>query len=179
KVSAFEDEVTSVNLNGDELHLLVNKGTPRGRIVKTSAAAPNIATAQVVVPQGKDVIDEMSRAHDGLYLKIMDGGISRMRRLGSDGRVAEIALPFDGTIGAIFADQDIEGVLFSYSGWLSPTGVWQCDPAGRIADSGITPRPNIDVSSYETTRAFATAKDGTKIPYSLIYKKGTKLDGTN
>jgi prolyl oligopeptidase len=109
----------------------------------------------------------------------MDGGISRMRRLGSDGRLADVVLPFDGTIGAIFANQDMDGALFSYSGWLSPTGIWQCDPAGKVADTGITPRPNIDVSNYETTRAFATAKDGTKIPYSLIYKKGTKLDGTN
>ena len=179
KVVGFEDEVTGTFLHEQELYLLVNKGTPRGRIVKTSAAAPNIATATVVVPQGKDVIDDMSGARDGLYLKIMDGGISRMRRLGMDGHVSEIKLPFDGSIGAVFADQEQDGVLFSYSGWLSPTGIWQCDPAGKVTDTGITPRPNIDVSSYETTRAFATAKDGTKIPYSLIYKKGTKLDGTN
>ncbi len=179
KVAGFEDEVTGMDLHGDDLFLLANKGTPRGRIVKMSAKAPNIATAQAVVPQGKDVIDEMSRARDGLYLKIMDGGISRMRRVGADGHLADVALPFDGTIGSIFANQDMDGVLFSYSGWLSPTGIWQCDPAGKVADTGITPRPNIDVSAYETARAFATAKDGTKIPYSLIYKKGTKLDGSN
>ncbi len=53
------------------------------------------------------------------------------------------------------------------------------DPAGKVADTGITPKPPIDVSRYEAKRFFATAKDGAKIPYSLVYRKGLKLDGTN
>ena len=49
-------------------------------------------------------------------------------------------------------------------------------PSGKLGDTGITPKPPIDVSGYETKRFFATAKDGVKIPYSLIYRKGLKLD---
>src|SRR3984893_10186772 len=40
--AGFEDEVTDLELDGNDLYLLVNKGSPRGRIVKTSAAAPSI-----------------------------------------------------------------------------------------------------------------------------------------
>lgn len=179
KVADFEDEITGVDLHNGDLYLLANKGKPRGSIVKTSAAKPNLATATELVPQGPQVIQDFARAKDGLYLRIMDGGISRLRRLGNDGRVSEVALPFDGTVGRLFADPDLAGTYMSLSGWLTPTGVWSVDGAGKVADTGITPRPNIDVSAYETKRAFATAKDGTKIPYSLIYKKGTKLDGSN
>src|ERR1700736_1590861 len=100
--ASFEDEVTDVDLDGEDLYLLVNKGTPRGRLVKTSAAAPNLATAAVIVPQGPFVIDTVSRAHDGLYVKIMDGGISRLQKLGLDGRLTDIALPFDGAIGSVY-----------------------------------------------------------------------------
>ena len=41
--AGFDDEVTDLELDGNDLYLLVNKGSPRGRIVKTSAAAPSIA----------------------------------------------------------------------------------------------------------------------------------------
>lgn len=34
-------------------------------------------------------------------------------------------------------------------------------------------------SDYQTERLWATAKDGTKIPMSIVYKKGIKKDGTN
>jgi prolyl oligopeptidase len=175
--ASFEDEVTDVDLDGEDLYLLANKGTPRGRLVKTSAAAPNLGTATVVVPQGLFVIESTARARDGLYLKIMDGGISRLQRLGHDGRVADIALPFDGTIGSVYTVAEEDGALISLAGWLTPAGIYSVDSGGRVVDTGITPKPAIDVSPYEAKRFFAAAKDGTKIPYTLIYRKGLKLDG--
>jgi prolyl oligopeptidase len=178
KVATFEDEVTDFELDGDDLYLLVNKDTPRGRLVKTSAAAPSLADAAEVVAQGPFVIENIARARDGLYLKIMDGGISRLHRLGRDGHVADVALPFDGTIGSVYAVPDEDGALLSLTGWLTPAGIYSVDAAGRVADTGITPKPAIDVSAYEARRFFATAKDGTKIPYSLIYRKGLTLDGS-
>jgi len=177
-VAGFEDEVTDLELDGGDLYLLVNKGTPRGRVVKTSAAAPNLATAGVVVPQSAYVIERISRARDGLYLKIMDGGVSRMQRLRKT-EVSDIALPFEATIGAIYGAPDEDGVLLSLQGWLNPSGIWSADTSGRLADTGITPTPRIDVSAYEARRFFATAKDGVKIPYTLIYRKGLKPDGSH
>jgi prolyl oligopeptidase len=177
--AGFDDEVTDLELDGEDLYLLVNKGSPRGRIVKTAAAAPNIASGTVMVPQNALVIASTARAHDGIYLKIMDGGISRLQRLGHDGKVTDIALPFDGTIGAVYAEPNEDGVLISLQGWLTPAGIWSVDTAGRPADTGITPKPAIDVSAYEAKRFFATAKDGVKIPYTLIYRKGMKQNGSN
>ena len=179
QVAGFEDEITGANIDGDTLYLLANKGTPRGRLLATPAAAPDLATAREVVPQGDLVLEDFYRARDGFYLKIMDGGISRLRRLTRDGRVSEVALPFDGTIGGVFSEPDQDGILMSLSGWLTPTGIWSVDPAGTVADTGINPKPAIDVSAYEAKRAFATASDGVRIPYTLIYRKGTRLGGSN
>jgi prolyl oligopeptidase len=176
-VASFEDEVTDIDLDGDDLYLLVNKGTPRGRLLKTSAAAPNLAQAVEVIPQGPFVIQSISRARDGLYLRLMDGGVNRLQRLGHDGRVADIALPFDGTIGALYAVPGEDGALISLAGWLTASGIYSVDAGGRIQDTGINPKPAIDVSAYESKRFFAIAKDGVKIPYTLIYRKGLKLDG--
>ena len=178
--AGFDDEVTDLVLDGEDLYLLVNKGSPRGRVVKTSATAPSIATGKVVVPQHATlVIESMARARDGIYLKIMDGGLSRLQRLGYDRKLADIALPFDGTIGAVFSESNEDGVLMSLQGWLTPATVWSVDVAGHLADTGITPKPAIDVSAYEAKRFFATAKDGVMIPYTLIYRKGLKSDGNN
>jgi prolyl oligopeptidase len=125
------------------------------------------------------VIESLARAKDGLYLKIMDGGINRLERMRWDGRVEEIALPFDGTLSALETEPDVDGALFSFQGWLTPSDIWATDAQGHVKATGLTPKPAIDVSAYESVRAFATAKDGTRIPYSLIYKKGIKLDGGN
>jgi prolyl oligopeptidase len=179
RVADFDDEVTSAELDGDDLYLIANKGAPRGRIVRTRASAPDLAAAVEVVPQGRTVIEDLSRAHDALYMRIMDGGIHRLRRLDRSGRVADIELPFDGTISAVFTNPLEDGALIGLTGWLSPSGIWSVSPAGRVTDTGITKRPGIDVSPYETTRMFAAAHDGTRIPYTLIHRKGLRLDGTH
>jgi len=179
EVARFEDEISGLEIDGDTLYLLTTRGAPRGRIIKTSLRAPSIAKASEVVAQGETVLASMALAKDGLYLRIMDGGIWKLKKLDKAGRVSEIALPFDGTIGGVFATADRDGIKMSYGGWLAPTGIWQVDAAGAVSDTGITPKPDIDVSAYATTRGFATAKDGTKIPYSLIHKKDVKLDGSN
>jgi len=175
-IAGFEDELTGFEMVGDDLYLLVNKGTPRGRLLKTNTAKPEIANATEVVPQGPLVIDEIKRAKDGLYLKMMDGGIHRLRRVDWESHVADIALPFDGTIVEVFTAANEDGAFILLSGWLTPTGVWSVGASGKLTETGITPKPPIDVSGYETKRFFATAKDGVKIPYSLIYRKGLKLD---
>jgi prolyl oligopeptidase len=179
QVTTFEDEVTDYDLHGDDLILLHNHGFSRGRLVKTSATAPNLATAAEIVPQGDMVIERTTRAKDGLYITLMDGGISRLRRFSDKGQLSDIALPFDGTLGGVFTAHNEEGALLSFQGWLNPAAIYSLDTSGKLTDTGLNPKPNIDVSAYESKRFFAIAKDGAKIPYDLIYRKGIKLDGSN
>jgi prolyl oligopeptidase len=179
QVTTFADEVTAADVDGDTLYLLANKGAPRGRVLKTSLKAPSLAKATEVYPQAESVVQAIVQAKDALYLRIMDGGVYRLKKIDRAGKAADVALPFDGTIGGMFAEPDRDGLMISFSGWLTPAGIWKVDAAGAVSDTGLTPKPNVDVSAYETTRGFATAKDGVKIPYSLIHKKGVKLDGQN
>lgn len=178
-VADFADEVSDFDLHGDTLYLLSTKGHPRGRLLKTSAVAPALATAAEVVPESALVLRGLARARDGLYINAIDGGLARMQRLGGDNALADVTLPFDGTLGSIGASAAQPGIVATLSGWLQPTGIWSIAADGAVTDTGITPRPAIDVSAYTTERRFASASDGTRIPYSLIYKKGLKMDGKN
>jgi len=178
-VADFADEVTSFDLDGDALYLIANHQHPRGRLLKTSARAPSLSEASEVVPESSLVLQDLARAKDGLYLRAMDGGISRLRRLGVDGKVVDIALPFDGTLSMVATEHEAPGALLLLSGWFNSTGIWSVDAAGRVTDTQLTPRPNIDTHNYTTERRFATAKDGTRIPYTLIYTKGLRRDGKN
>jgi prolyl oligopeptidase len=178
-VADFADEVTDAEIVGDTLYLLANHNAARGRILKASVSAPSVAGATEVVPQGDWVIEDMHRARDGLYLRMLDGGIARLRRLGYDGKVSEIDLPFEGTLGSTATSADLDGAMFAFTGWLTPPDIWVVDGAGHLTQTGMTPRPAIDVSPYESKHLFATARDGTRVPYVLIYRKGVKLDGSN
>jgi len=128
------------------------------------------------VPQGSDVIGT-PRGRATAFTCASWTAHQPLRRLRRDGVITEIALPFDGTIGAVYAVPGEDARCCRWAGWLTPTGIYAVDSRARVADTGITPRPAIDVTPYEVKRSFAAAQDGTKIPYTLLYRKDLKLDG--
>lgn len=68
----------------------------------------------------------------------------------------------------------------NYQSMVTPSSVYDCDLAGGKLD--LLKRTEVlggyDPAQYVTERRWAVARDGVKVPISLLYKKGTKLDGS-
>ena len=181
-VARMEDQATGFALRGHDVYVVSEKGAPLGRILKLDAANPDMAKAQVVVPEGRAPIETadagLVAAKDGIYFARQNGGPMTLHRLAPDGRVTDIAMPFDAGIYNLFGSTDHEGVDLRMAGWVQPMGIWHAGPDGRLADTGLSPKPAFSTAEYESTRLIATARDGTKVPVSIIAKKGLKRDGS-
>jgi prolyl oligopeptidase len=54
------------------------------------------------------------------------------------------------------------------------------DPAKKLSENiGLLPPSKIDVSQLEATEVMVTSHDGTRVPLSILHKKGAALDGTH
>jgi prolyl oligopeptidase len=149
-------------------------------VLRTSIAEPSFAKATVVVPEGTAVIENVLAARDGLYLVDMEGGYSALRRLGNDGKLGPAPLPFEGAIVGAYTNEREDGAWVIATSWLEPYTALRYDPvAGRAVDVGLSPRPPIDTSRYEAIRSFATARDGTRIPLSIVVRRGLARNGRN
>lgn len=180
RVCTLDDEVVTAAFRGDELYLLSTRGAENGKVLRTSMSAPSFAGATTVVPEGGVVIDSIAAARDGLYVQDMDGGYGALRRLGNDGRIAAAPLPFEGSIEALYARGSHDGAWFSATSWLEPRRILRYDPVARRAlDAGLAPRPPIDTSKYEAIRSFVTARDGTRVPLSIVAPKDLRRDGSH
>lgn len=98
------DNITSLAVRGDDIYMLANTGAVRGKVIKTSAHAPDLTRAATVMPMGPLVVEALSGARDGIYVTTMDGGIQRLKRIAPDGHVADVRLPYDGSIVYIYTD---------------------------------------------------------------------------
>ncbi len=77
-------------------------------------------------------------------------------------------------------DHQSTQVLLNYESPVSPKKVLELD----LVNMSVTERhtkiiPNFDASRYTLSRQFATARDGEKIPLTIIHKKDLKQDGSN
>jgi len=76
------------------------------------------------------------------------------------------------------ADFDSNFLRYHYESMVQPPAVYDEDFASKkrtLRKEREVPGYNKEL--YETKRIWATAKDGVKVPASIVMKKGTKLDG--
>jgi prolyl oligopeptidase len=178
------DEVTDFAVHGDEIYLMTSRGAPRFKIVRTKLAALDIASAETVVPASEAVVSGLAVAKDALYVEFRDGGAGRVARLayGANERIEPLALPDQYPSGTVAnADPEIDGMLVQTAAWTRAGKTYAYDPAKKtLADTRLNPIGKFDaLPGYESVEVSVPGHDGTKIPLSIVYRGGIKLDGSN
>jgi prolyl oligopeptidase len=179
KLADVDDAVTSVDLHGEHAYLLTHKDAPRFKIVRVSLAAPDLATAEVVVPEGKTVITWMGVSADGVYYKEMEAGLSSIGRLPFGGKPEKVPIPFPG--GAVletFTHPTEPGVYFAYTGWTRSPAWLRYDPAKKqTSDTGLVAPSPVDFSAIEASEVLVKSHDGVMVPLSILHQRGIPRDG--
>ena len=181
QLTRFEDGVKVIKFDKETaLYLLSKKDAPRGKILRLPLADLDLAKATLVVPEGRGVVDEFEPSASGLFVATMEGGPSRLwfYRQGRRSPVEVPVLPVSSVSGLHCWHGD--KLLFSNTSFLVPSGWYEWE-------SGLTtPRPTalrmtspVDFDDIEVVREFAISRDGTKIPISILRKKGVQLNGRN
>ncbi|MFS0737917.1 prolyl oligopeptidase family serine peptidase [Sphingomonas sp. 1P06PA] len=178
----MEDQATSFALRGRDVFVVSERDAPLGRILRLDAAAPDMARAEVVVPEGKAPLETadtgLIATKDGIYFARQNGGPMTLHCYAPGKGVADIALPFDAGIYGLYGSTDRDGIDIRMAGWVQPMAIYRYEPGGRITDTGLSPKPAFSTAAYESVRLIATARDGTKVPVSIVAKRGLKRDGS-
>jgi prolyl oligopeptidase len=175
--------VLSFALHGQFLYVLTNHRAPNAKLLRLNLPVLNMANAVTVVPHGDTVLKEIAVAQDALYIRELFGGVDRLQRLNfgeserSGGVLEFVRLPFDLAIRQMIASPQRPGVLLRLEGWTEPPRYAFIEAvSGNLVATNLQPRSPVSFDGIDEVRLKATAKDGTIVPISLIYKSGTKLD---
>ena len=126
---------------------------------------------------------------DFLLLNILDnvaGRIEELQYLGGKWQRREVKAPFPGALGAVgmhdpFVKDDplANHYSMSYLDFLTPASLY-LGKAGSDERELLKRNPIFfDGTGMRTEQRFATSKDGTQVPYFVVYPQGAKTDGTN
>ncbi len=179
-----KDHEYSVDHWNGEFYITTNKGAENFRVVRAPISDPSQKNWKDFIPhnpaikiEGVDFFKDhavVSELENGLeYLKVMD---LRTRR-------APVRIPTTEEVYTMAAtgnrEFDTDVVRYNYSSMITPNTVYEYN--FKTGKSDMLKQQEIpsghDAAKYETKRLWATARDGVKVPVSLMMKKGTKLDG--
>jgi oligopeptidase B len=161
-----------------------NKGGHNFEVVTATDADPAVKNWKPFVPHREDVriqdidlfrdfavVVEKSRALD--HIRIYDFAKGAWNQVSFPEQVYS-AFP-GGT-----PDYDSTTYRYSYQSLITPPSVYDYDT--RTGQSTLLKRQevlgNYDPSQYASERLWATARDGTQVPISIVYKKGLARDGS-
>jgi prolyl oligopeptidase len=151
-------------------------------VLRTDARKPDVASAETVVPQGEPVIHTIGAAQDALYVRLLDGGPSRVIRVlyGPKPKTEPVPLPYEGSV-KVDTDGRLSGALLWENAWTRSLRVFEYDPvAKRATDTKIQPRgPFDDPPGLMAEEVKARSHDGAMVPLSIVRKKDSQLDGSN
>jgi oligopeptidase B len=175
----------SVDHHGEQLFIMTNSaGAEDFRICEAPVAAPQPENWREVVPHkpGRLLLDIVAFAGHLVRLEREDG-LPRIvvRRLG-DGSEHPIAFDEEAYSLSMSAgyEFDTTGLRFTYSSMTTPAQVFDYDMESRARTLRKTQEvpSGHDPADYVTRRLMAPAPDGQTVPVSLLYRKGTPLDGS-
>lgn len=183
-----KDEVTDYAYMGDKLYLLSHQQAPRSQIKVLDLAKPQ-AAPELLVAQSSRVITGLGAASDALYIESRDGNIKRLSRLAyRDGaQPQDVKLPLDGTFtlhesegNNMATSPRYPGAVLDLQSWVQARQIYSVAADGTVSNTRLQPQGPYDApTDIEAREVLVRSHDGAMVPLSIMYRKGTKLDGSN
>ena len=156
------------------------------KLSKTDENSTEKSSWEDVIPHRKNVlIEDIEIFKDYLVVNERENGLNKLRIISWNG-AEDYYLPFNSETYTAYIgnnpDFNSEIMRYGYNALTSPSSV--IDYNLKTKQSDIKKEQTVlggkfNKENYESKRVWATARDGVKVPISLVYKKGIKLDGTN
>ncbi|WP_163323468.1 S9 family peptidase [Draconibacterium mangrovi] len=174
----------SVDHFGNDFYIRTNLDALNFRLMKTPVTATEKENWTEVIPHRSDVFfDNFEILKDYLVVTERIEGINQLRVISWNG--GEYYIDFDEEVYTVNPnvnlDFDTEVFRFSYTSLTTPNSIFDYNlkTKERILLKQDEVLGGFNKDDYETKRIYATASDGTKIPISIVYKKGMEKNGDN
>lgn len=179
KLFAEDDaNYTVVDIIGDAVYYITTKDAPTSKIMVRYLDRD--MAPKVIVPESKDTLEQASIVGGKLIVTYMQDAKSAVRTFKLDGTPAgEVKLPGIGSADGFSGLNSDKVTYFSFAAFTDPATIYKYDVDANTATQYQRPKLPFDTSKYVARQVFVKSKDGTKVPMSIVHKKGLKLDGKN
>ena len=172
--------------DGDDLfYVVTNDGAVNFKVMQTPVGKTSKDNWQVVVPHRENVqIETVTVFRDHIVVEVTDSGLTRIETIDRTSGKHHM-IEFDETAYTVDGDDNYEYVAKSfritYESMTTPPSTFDINLTTHektlLREEQVL--GGFDKNNYESERVFATASDGTEVPISLVYRKGTVRNGKN
>lgn len=166
----------------NRFYIRTNKGATNFKLVSVPVATPRAAWTEVVPGKPNVKLDDVNFFRDFMVLTERENGLPYLRVVDKKTRASHRITTPEPVYSLFFGtnrEYGARSMQFVYNSLVTPPSTFEYDMATRQRKL-LKQQPVLgyDPAGYEAKRVWATARDGVKVPVALLYKKGTKFDGS-
>lgn len=177
----------SISHYDGHFYILTNKDKATNfKLMKCSETDRALDKWKEVIPHRSEVLlESIDIFKNYLVISERDNGLNKIRIKRWDD-TEDYYLPFDNETYTAYTttnvEFDTETLRYAYNALTTPASVLEFNmktKAKTVLKEQEVLGGKFNKDNYTSERIWATAEDGTKIPMSVVYKKGLKKDGNN
>ncbi|MGO4710875.1 S9 family peptidase, partial [Chryseobacterium sp. 2TAF14] len=181
----MKDVLYDVTALEDKFLITTNKDALNFKVMETPLDKTGVENWKDFIPHRKDVLMEgITEFKNYLVFSERQNGLSQLVIIDRRTHKREF-LKFDEPTYTVYPsgnpEYDTDNFRFGYTSMITPSS--QYEQNLQTGKRTLLKQQEIlggyNKANYVTERLFAFAKDGTKIPISIVYKKGYKKDGNS
>ncbi len=166
-------------------YIVTNDNAENFKVMETPIDKTSKDNWRVVVPHREDVlIESVTVLKEHIVIEETDNGLAKLATIDlqtGDRRVIE----FEEAAYMAYGDDNYEyetsSFRFVYESMTTPSTTYDIDLSTHertlLKEEEIL--GGFDKNNYKSERLYATVRDGTKVPISLVYRKGMEKNGKN
>jgi oligopeptidase B len=164
-------------------YITTNKGAKNFKVVTAPMSDPSPARWTTFIEHNPAIkINGLSFFKHHIVVSEREGGLTQLRVLDPKSKRSHRISTDEPDYALSLANNpefDTTTIRFNYQSMVTPSSVYEYDLNARTRT--LLKRQEVlggyDPSRYEAKRLWAVARDGTKVPMSIVHKKGIAIDG--
>ncbi len=169
----------------DKFYVRTNLDAPNFRLMECPLDKTAKENWKEVIADRPDVyLSGLAIFKDHLVLSELKEGLTNVRIINQKNK-SEHYIQFDepAYLASVSVNPDFNSdtLRFTYTSFITPNSTYDynMNTKEKILKKQQEVVGGYDKNNYTTERVFITARDGKKVPLSIVYKKGMKKDGSN
>lgn len=168
--------------NGSGFYVTSNDQAPNKKVLYFASWPTSISQGEVIIKHNPEVLIESKLTlKNKLILEARKNGLMQIQIMDLASRSLKNIEIKEETYSMGLAsnhEYEAEHIFYAYNSMTTPYSIFKYNLVSNTSELFFQQKlidKNFSPSNYESKRVWATANDGTKIPISLIYKKGIDL----
>ena len=176
--------VRGMEIMGDKVYVITHDGAKNYKLIASNLKHIDWAHAKTIAEEKTDLtLEYITHSKDYLFMVYSDGINNHVYKYNpATGKTTSMKMPFSGTAGLFCVNNETNDCTIGVTSWTKPFTEFDFDAGKEVFTPGLFNKPPVFPDAYKNLivkEVEVKGHDGVMVPLSIIYKKGTKLDGSN